>query len=166
VKQIGILSDTHGYIPPNLYDFFSNCHEIWHAGDWGSLELVQQLRAFKPLKTVYGNIDGPSIRQEMPEILTFEIEKLSVCILHIGGYPGKYSPLFKKTVVNQHFDLMVCGHSHVLKAMKDPVTGMMHLNPGAAGVHGFHSVSTAMRLKMEHKRMFDLEIWECPKGTS
>jgi putative phosphoesterase len=166
VKQIGILSDTHGYIPTSLFDFFSNCDEVWHAGDWGSLELVKELSNFKPLKTVYGNIDGPEIRQQMPEVLTFTVENLKVCMLHIGGYPGKYTPLFKKTTMNQKFDLMVCGHSHILKAMKDPLSGMMHLNPGAAGIHGFHTVCTAMRLKISDKRLFDLEIWECPKHSA
>jgi putative phosphoesterase len=97
VKQIGILSDTHGYIPKSLFDFFSNCDEVWHAGDWGGLELVKELSNFKPLKTVYGNIDGPEIRQQMPEVLTFTVENIEVCMLHIGGYPGKYTPLFNTT---------------------------------------------------------------------
>jgi hypothetical protein len=166
VKQIGILSDTHGFIPETMFDFFSNCDEIWHAGDWGDLALVARLQAFKPLRAVYGNIDGAEFRSQMKEIELFEIESVKVCMLHIGGYPGKYSPLFKKQLANYPIDLMICGHSHILKAMKDPNSGMMHLNPGAAGIHGFHSICTAMRLKIEDKRLFDLEIWESPKRSA
>lgn len=160
MKRIGLLSDTHGLIPKALETFFANCDEIWHAGDWGSVELVDSLEKFKPLRAVFGNIDGPEIRQRMPEVLEFEVEKLRVCMLHIGGYPGKYSPLFRKLVKNKPYDLMVCGHSHILKVMRDSGNGMMHMNPGACGKHGFHKVCTALRFEIEAGTLKNLELWE------
>jgi putative phosphoesterase len=163
MKKIGILSDTHGFVPESLFEFFKDCDEILHAGDWGDEKTFDLLRNFKPLKAVYGNIDGQELRIQMPEILEFNCEDVRVCMLHIGGYPGHYSPLFRKQLSLKSYDLMICGHSHILKAMKDPNSGMMHLNPGAAGKHGFHKVSTAMRLKFDKKRMFDLEVWEQKK---
>ncbi len=164
MKKIGILSDTHGFLNPKLFDFFKDCDEIWHAGDWGSIELVQTLRAFKPIKGVYGNIDGTDIRNEMPEVLNFNIENLSVCLMHIGGYPGHYSPSFNKILKNVSIDLMVCGHSHILKVMRDPIYHFMHINPGACGNSGFQPVNTAIRLKMDNKKLFDLEVWEQKRG--
>lgn len=164
MTNIGILSDTHGYLNPALFSFFERCDEIWHAGDWGDVETYEQLRQFKPLKTVWGNIDGRELRAEMPEINLFKIEDLSVCILHIGGYPGKYSPQFKKVLQQQPVDIMVCGHSHILKVMRDDKAGLMHFNPGAAGIKGFHNVCTALRFKIEGSRMFDLEVWELPRN--
>ncbi|GAB1449696.1 metallophosphoesterase family protein [Bacteroidota bacterium] len=160
MKRIGLLSDTHGLIPKALENFFSECDEIWHAGDWGSLELVEALEKFKPLRAVFGNIDGQEFRIRMPEVLEFEVEGLRVCMLHIGGYPGKYSPLFKKVVRNKQFDLMISGHSHILKVMRDPLLGMMHMNPGAAGKHGFHKVCTALRFEIDAGQLKNLEVWE------
>ncbi len=164
MKKVGILSDTHGYFNPVLFEFFKDCDEIWHAGDWGDIETFNKLKAFKPLKTVWGNIDGRELRVEMPEINRFEVEGLSVCILHIGGYPDKYSPQFKKEIAKAKPDIMVCGHSHILKVMKDKKLDIMHFNPGAAGIKGFHQVCTALRLKIEGKRMYDLEVWEVPRN--
>ncbi|MBC7384449.1 MAG: metallophosphoesterase family protein [Bacteroidia bacterium] len=160
MKKIGILSDTHGFLNTKLFDFFTDCDEIWHAGDWGSVELFDTLEKFKPLRGVYGNIDGKDIRVLMPESLSFKVEGLSVCMLHIGGYPGNYSAGFKKVIRETEIDLMVCGHSHILKVMRDPTHNFLHINPGACGNHGFHQVNTAIRLKIESKKMFDLEIWE------
>lgn len=164
MKKVGILSDTHGYLNPSLFDFFETCDEIWHAGDWGNIETYDALKKYKPLKTVWGNIDGRELRAEMPEMLQFKIEDLSVCLLHIGGYPDRYSPLFKQSLTKNKPDIMVCGHSHILKVMKDKKLDMMHFNPGAAGIKGFHQVCTALRLKIEGKRMFDLEVWEMPRN--
>jgi len=159
--KIGILSDTHGYINPKLFSFFENCDELWHAGDWGNIECVDTLNEFKPTRGVYGNIDGQEIRLTYPEINTFKVENLNVCILHIGGYPGKYSPAFSDYLrTKPKPDIMVCGHSHILKVMNDKKRQIMHFNPGAAGQNGFHHVSTALRLKIEGTRMFDLEVWE------
>ena len=159
-KQIGILSDTHGYINPALYTFFEKCDELWHAGDWGNIQTVDTLKKFKPVRSVFGNIDGHEIRTEFSEETIFNIEGLKVCIIHIGGYPGKYSPKFRAILQKEKPDIMVCGHSHILKVMRDAKNNVMHFNPGAAGNKGFHLVCTALRLKVEDKKMFDLEIWE------
>jgi uncharacterized protein len=164
MKKVGILSDTHGYLNPKLFDFFKDCDELWHAGDWGDLQTFQQLGAFKPLKSVWGNIDGRELKLEMPEVNRFRVEELDVCMLHIGGYPDKYSPLFKKELLLTKPDLMICGHSHILKVMKDKRLGIMHMNPGAAGVKGFHHVCTALRLKIDGKQLYDLEVWEVPRN--
>ncbi len=158
--KVGILSDTHGYINPQLLSFFKDCDELWHAGDWGDEETTEQLKKFKPVKGVYGNIDGRGVRAAFPEVLEFECEELTVCMLHIGGYPEKYSPMFKRILNMRKPDIMVCGHSHILKVMRDKKYNLMHFNPGAAGNKGFHQVCTALRMKVEGKRMFDLEVWE------
>jgi putative phosphoesterase len=160
LTRVGILSDTHGYFNPALFTFFEHCDELWHAGDWGDWHTVETLKQFKPLKSVYGNIDGREIRQEFPEVNTFITEELKITILHIGGYPGKYSPLFNRILKQESPDIMVCGHSHILKVMRDEKNNLMHFNPGACGNKGFHQACTALRLKIEGKRMLDLEVWE------
>ncbi len=160
MKRIGILSDTHGYLNPTLFDFFKDVDEIWHAGDWGNFELVKQLEAFKPLRGVYGNIDGQDIRSVCPDINYFQVEDLKVMMLHIGGYPGRYSPGFRKIMKNQKIDLMVCGHSHILRIMRDPINKWMYINPGACGQHGFQKVNTAVRFKIEGSKMSEMEVWE------
>ncbi|MES2654369.1 MAG: metallophosphoesterase family protein [Bacteroidota bacterium] len=163
MKQIGIFSDTHGFLNPNLYKFFEHCDELWHAGDWGDVATFDKVEQFKPLKTVWGNIDGTDLRVRMPEILIFEEQGLTVCMLHIGGYPLKYSPKFKQIVQKQKIDIMICGHSHILKVIRDKEYNLLHINPGAAGNHGFHKVCTAVRLKIEGGKLFDLEVWEQTK---
>jgi putative phosphoesterase len=160
MKRVGILSDTHGYLHPYLFTFFKDCDELWHAGDWGNLETIKQLEAFKPVRGVWGNIDDRAVRMHYPEINSFEIEGFSVCMLHIGGYPGSYSPKFKQQLQHKIPDIMVCGHSHILKVMKDPKNSLMHFNPGAAGKKGFHQVCTALRLTLDRKKMFEMEVWE------
>ncbi len=159
---IGILSDTHGYLDPKLFDFFAPCDEVWHGGDWGSYEeTAVKLKAFKPLRGVYGNIDGQDIRIEYPERLVFEVEGLKVFITHIGGYPGHYSAGIMPILLQEKPKLFICGHSHILKVMRDEkLNNMLHINPGAAGVHGFHKVRTAIRLHIEAGRMHGLEVME------
>ncbi|MCU0442819.1 MAG: metallophosphatase family protein [Bacteroidia bacterium] len=166
MKKVGLISDTHGYIPKALFSFLEPCDEVWHAGDWGSLSLYQELHAFKPIRAVWGNIDGREIRAEMPEILEFTIEELKVCMLHIGGYPGKYAPGFAKVLKRYTPDLMVCGHSHILKVMKDQSLGLMHMNPGAAGIHGFHTFCTALRFNVSGKQLSELEVWELSRNQA
>jgi putative phosphoesterase len=160
VKQIGILSDTHGYINPALFTFFENCDELWHAGDWGDIQTVDTLVKFKPIKSVYGNIDGREIRSVFPEVSIFTVEELKVCIVHIGGYPGKYAPILNKILPTEKPDILVCGHSHILKVMRDKKHNLMHFNPGASGNKGFHEICTALRFKIDRKRIYDLEVWE------
>ncbi len=166
MKRIGIISDTHGHIPSQVYRFFENCDEVWHAGDWGDLETFQQLRAFKPLKTVWGNIDGKELRLEMPEYDVFKVESMKVLMIHIGGYPGKYSHKCQELIKTHRPDIMVCGHSHILKVMRDKTYGLMHFNPGAAGLKGFHSKCTALRLEIVDNKCQNLEVWEMPKKVT
>ncbi|MDZ4667602.1 MAG: metallophosphoesterase family protein [bacterium] len=160
MKQIGILSDTHNFLPPALLNFFKDCDEIWHAGDWGNMEVVTQLEKFKPVRGVFGNIDSSEIRQIFPETNYFEVEELKVFMIHIGGYPDHYSPNFKKWMNKQKIDLMICGHSHILRVMKDLKNNWMHINPGACGNHGFQKVNTAIRLKVDGKKLLEMEVWE------
>lgn len=161
--KIGILSDTHGFIPSQVYRFLENCDEIWHAGDWGDLKTYDELKAFKPLRAVWGNIDGKDLRVEMPEYLVFEVENLKVLMIHIGGYPGKYSNKCLELIKTHRPDIMVCGHSHILKVMRDNTYGLMHFNPGAAGNKGFHAKCTALRFEIAAGKCQNLEVWEMPK---
>ncbi len=161
-----MLSDTHGYLPKKVKLFLQECDEIWHAGDWGDIKLIQELRAIKPMRGVWGNIDGQKIRSEVPEINQFKIENINVCMLHIGGYPEKYSSQFRKILQSAKPDLMICGHSHILKVMKDTTNNLLHINPGAAGIHGFHQKITAIRLKISGSNFSDLEVFEMPKFSN
>jgi putative phosphoesterase len=162
-KKIGILSDTHGYIPEKLFDFFRDCDEIWHAGDWGNIALADRLMQFKPLRGVYGNIDGGELRVIFNEFSLFKCEGMKICLMHIGGYPGRYSPLFKKILATHKPDMMVCGHSHILKVIYDQKNKLLHINPGACGISGFHQMSTAIRLEINNGKPQNLEVWEQPK---
>jgi putative phosphoesterase len=164
MKKIGILSDTHGYIDSQLFRFFESCDELWHAGDIGDIETYDLLNKFKPTKAVWGNIDGHIIRATLPEIQSFTCEKIKVCMLHIAGKPGKYTRAVSEIKRLYQPDLLITGHSHILKVMKDKNNGWMYMNPGAAGNKGFHQFCTALRLKIEGSRMYDLEVWEKPRG--
>jgi putative phosphoesterase len=165
MRKIGILSDTHGTMPEDLFDFFKDCDELWHAGDWGNPDLAQKLITFKPLRGVFGNIDGQLIRSTYPEVDIFTCEEMTICMLHIGGYPGRYSPLFKEILKKQRIHIMVCGHSHILKVMYDIKNQLLHLNPGAAGQIGFHQKITAMRLIINGNKPGNLEVWERDRAT-
>ncbi|MBK6339223.1 MAG: metallophosphoesterase family protein [Bacteroidetes bacterium] len=159
MKSIGLFSDTHSFLPHSIFDFFKDCDEVWHAGDIGNEKVAEKMEAFKPFKAVYGNIDAKPIRGNYPLDLRFKIEDINVWITHIGGYPGKYNPRITKSFQNEALpDLFICGHSHILKVMKDPLYGFLHINPGAAGIQGFHQILTAIRFKIEGKRIFDLEV--------
>jgi putative phosphoesterase len=164
--KIGILSDTHGYLPVKVKHFLQECDEIWHAGDWGNIAIAEELKKIKPLRGVWGNIDGLDIRKEFPEFNQFKVENINVCMLHIGGYPEKYSPQFRKILQSSKPDLMVCGHSHILMVMKDATNNLLHINPGAAGTHGFHQKITAIRLKISGSNFSDLEVFEMPKFSN
>ncbi len=160
MKRIGLLSDTHGFLHPRLFEFFKDADEIWHAGDIGSLETADKLAAFKPLKAVYGNIDGHDIRTVYPMIQRFFCEEVDVFITHIGGYPGKYEPWVKMKLKNQPPNIFISGHSHILKVIFDKEFNLLHINPGAAGYNGFHKKSTAIRFIIDGKDIRELEIWE------
>ncbi len=162
MKTIGLLSDTHGYFDPRLRDFFTNCDEIWHAGDIGNLETADAISSFKPLRAVYGNIDGTDIRQMYPEHQHFECEGMKVWMTHIGGYPGHYDQRVKE-IRRDPPGLFISGHSHILKVMPDRKLGLLHINPGAAGKSGFHQVRTAVRFILEKGNIRDLEVLEMPR---
>ena len=159
--RIGLLSDTHNYINPKIFNYFRDCNEVWHAGDIGDVQTADQLEAFKPLRAVYGNIDGGKLRIRYPEDLFFEIEGLQVYMTHIGGYPPKYNSRTRKIIQTRKPDLFIDGHSHILKIMRDKnIPNLLHINPGAAGRQGFHKVSTIVRFSVDAAKISDLQVIE------
>lgn len=158
--QIGLLSDTHSNFQDSLDDFFGQCNEIWHAGDIGSLSVIDRLERIAPVRAVYGNIDGRDIRIRYPEFLDFHIEGIRVWMIHIGGYPGRYMPKIRNKLLVEQPDILISGHSHILKIMTDPQYKHLHINPGAAGNNGLHKVITAIRFKIDRKHITDMEIYE------
>ncbi|SMO49206.1 metallophosphoesterase family protein [Solitalea koreensis] len=160
MKRIGLISDTHSFLDEQVFEHFKDCDEIWHAGDWGSVEVHEKLSAFKPLRGVYGNIDGHEIRVLYPEMMRFKCEEVNVMITHIGGYPKRYKPGIKKELQATSTDLFICGHSHILKVIYDQELKLLHMNPGAAGKEGFHQVRTLLRFSITGKRIHDLEVIE------
>lgn len=160
MKTIGLISDTHSYLDDAVFKHFDKCDEIWHAGDFGNIELADQLAAFKPFKGVYGNIDGVDIRQVYPEHLRFNCEGVDVWMTHIGGYPDKYSPLVRKEIYANPPKLFICGHSHILKVIYDKKISCLHLNPGAAGKQGWQKVRTLMRFSITDEKIHGLEVIE------
>ncbi|HNW52198.1 MAG TPA: metallophosphoesterase family protein [Prolixibacteraceae bacterium] len=164
MKRIGILSDTHGFIDPAIYTFFAECDEIWHVGDFGNLETLNTLAKFKPLRGVYGNIDGQEIRVIFKKHLKFRCEEVKVWMTHIGGYPGHYDQSVKPGIVTDPPDLFISGHSHILKVMYDKKLKFLHINPGAAGNTGFHQVKTLLRFVIDGKNIRDLEVMEIKRN--
>jgi putative phosphoesterase len=158
--RIGLLSDTHGWIHPSLFEYFKDCDEIWHAGDIGNLETADRLAAFKPLKAVYGNIDDARVRTVYREHLRFNAEEVSVWITHIGGVPGRYDLRVKPAIYENPPDLFICGHSHIARIMHDSKAGCLYVNPGAAGYSGFHKFMTAVRFSIAGKKIHDMELIE------
>lgn len=160
MKRIGLISDTHSHLDPKVFKYFDNCDEIWHAGDIGTLEVTDKLADFKPLRAVYGNIDGAEIRTVHPKDQRFFCEEVDVWITHIGGYPGRYSPPVREAIQAKPPKLFIAGHSHILKVIPDKKLGLLHMNPGAAGVHGFHKVKTLLRFSIDGSQILDLEAIE------
>jgi putative phosphoesterase len=158
--KIGLLSDTHGWIHPRLFDHFAVCDEIWHAGDIGNIETADKLSAFKTLKAVYGNIDDALIRKVYKEHLKFKAEEVRVWITHIGGAPGHYDIKVRPGIYEDHPDLFICGHSHIAKVVYDKKAGFLYVNPGAAGYNGFHKFMTAIRFQIDGKKIHDMELIE------
>lgn len=161
MKYIGLISDTHGVFSDEFREFFSPVDEIWHAGDFGGgLELAAQIDAFKPLVGVAGNCDNYDLRFTHPLHRFFECEGMKVLMTHIGGYPGRYDVRARKLIDELRPDIFICGHSHILKVMRDTRRDMMVINPGAAGIQGFHVVRTALRFRMDQGRIFGMEVFE------
>mgnify|MGYP002622534664 CR=1 FL=1 len=147
-RRIGVLSDTHGTVPPQVYSFFKDCDELWHAGDLGP-GVLDELRGFKPLRAVYGNCDSFALHYELEEQAFFLCEGQRVLMMHIGGWPGHYPPGLRRTLQLAKPDIFVCGHSHILKVLYDKQYNFLHINPGAAGRQGFHKVSTLVRFALD-----------------
>lgn len=162
MTRIGLISDTHGWLDDAVYRHFENCDEIWHGGDFGP-GVAEKLQAFKPLKGVYGNIDGQDIRLEFPEKLRWKCEDVEVFMTHIGGYPGRYAPSIKNEIQANPPKLFISGHSHILKVIFDDKLKCLHINPGAAGRHGWHRMRTIVRLIIDDGIMKDCEVIELGK---
>jgi putative phosphoesterase len=160
MHRIGLMSDTHGYLHPQVFSHFADVDEIWHAGDIGRMDLAESLSAFKPFRAVYGNIDGRDIRGQYPEDLRFEIEGVDVWMTHIGGYPGRYAPRVRPLIRANPPQLFICGHSHILKVMPDRDLQLLHINPGACGQQGWHRVKTLVRFVIRDGKIEQLEVIE------
>lgn len=160
MTKILLLSDTHSYLDDRILEFSKEADEIWHAGDFGTMEVIEKLEKIKPLHGVYGNIDDSKIRTHFPEVNRFMCEEVEVLMIHIGGYPERYAPLAKKEISKKPPKLFISGHSHILKAMPDQRYNLLHLNPGACGKTGWHKVRTMMRFTIEGKDIKDLEVIE------
>ena len=160
MTRIGLISDTHNYLDDTVFDHFKDCDEIWHGGDFGSIEIADKLKDFKPFKGVYGNIDGKDIRAIYPEQLIFRCEEVTVLMRHIGGYPPKYNRETKLELMLHQPQLFISGHSHILKIMYDEKINCLHMNPGAAGKQGWHKVRTLIRFTIDGKDMKDCEVVE------
>ena len=158
--KILLLSDTHSDIDKTVLKRASGVDQVWHAGDIGDLAVTDALKQKTTIKAVYGNIDEAIIRAEFPKELIFDCEGVTVYMTHIAGYPGRYNTLTKKAIQTYRPDLVICGHSHILKVMRDPKYGHLHMNPGAIGRHGFHKVRTMLRFTIDRGEIKDLEVLE------
>ena len=164
MTNIGIISDTHGYVDDRVFEYFRDCDEIWHAGDIGNLTLAMRFETAKTFRAVYGNIDDKEVQLRYPENLIFNCEDLKILITHIAGSPPKYNPRVKKLIKEVNPDVFVCGHSHILRIKRDPqYNNMLFVNPGAAGNQGFHSIKTIVRFKIDGKRIENVEAIELGK---
>ncbi|MCQ2226533.1 MAG: metallophosphatase family protein [Bacteroidales bacterium] len=161
--KIGLISDTHGYLDPRLFELFADCDEIWHSGDIGSIDVLNALRRFKPTRAVYGNIDGGEVRFSTPAVERFEVGGMDIMMMHIGGYPGNYSPQALSEMMKKPPQIFVAGHSHILKVIYDKKYNCLHLNPGACGRYGFHLVRTALRFEIADGEVRNMEVIELGK---
>lgn len=160
MTTIGLISDTHDYLDDAVFRHFANCDEIWHAGDFGSAGIAEALQQCKPLRGVYGNIDGQDIRSQFPETLVWTCEQVTILMTHIGGYPPKYNPASKRLIAQHQPQLFICGHSHILKVMYDDKQHCLHMNPGAAGKQGWHKTRTLIRFVIDGTEMKQCEVIE------
>ena len=158
-----MISDTHGYLDESVFNYFESCDEVWHAGDFGPAVIADRLKAFKPLKGVYGNIDGNDIRTQYPEKLIWNCEEVKVYMTHIGGHPNKYAPGIKQELLLNGARLFISGHSHILKIIYDDKINCLHMNPGAAGNQGWHKVKTLVRFAIDGNNIKDCEVIELGK---
>jgi putative phosphoesterase len=160
MKRIGLISDTHNHLDPKVEKYFKDVDEIWHAGDIGELEITDQLSEIAPVRAVYGNIDGHKVRAEFPLHQKFTMEGVRVWMTHIGGKPYVYDYRIREDIKRTKPDLFICGHSHICKVQLDKRLQTLYMNPGAAGVHGFHKVKTILRFSLDQGKIKDLEVVE------
>lgn len=158
-----MLSDTHSYMDERILDYASQADEVWHAGDIGDLKVTDELQKKAFVRGVYGNIDSAEVRREFPLHNRFEVEGIDVWMTHIGGYPGKYNPAIRKEIQENPPKLFICGHSHILKVIPDKKLNLLHMNPGACGMHGFHQVRTMLRFELQSGKIQNLEVIELGK---
>ena len=164
MKNILLLSDTHSHLDEAMLKYINQADEVWHAGDIGDIKVTDEIKKLKPLRAVYGNIDNALIRSEFPLHNRFWCEEVDVWITHIGGYPGRYTPSVKKSLNNNPPKLFITGHSHILKVINDKKLGLLHMNPGAAGIHGFHQVRTMLRFEIHKDKIQKLEVIEIERN--
>lgn len=163
MKKILLLSDTHSYLDEKILKYVRQADEVWHAGDIGDLNVTDTIKSLKPLRGVYGNIDDDKARMEFPLHNRFQCEDVDVWITHIGGYPGKYNQNIRTEIETNPPKIFICGHSHILKVQFDKKLGLLHMNPGACGTHGFHQVRTMLRFEIDADKIQNLEIVELGK---
>lgn len=165
--RIGLLSDTHGFLDDAVFTYFAECDEVWHAGDFGPVEILDRLKSFKTTRGVYGNVDGAQIRTELGRDLIWMCEGLRVYMTHIGGYPGHYDRTAKRHIIAQRPGLFISGHSHILRVMRDTDLGMLHMNPGACGHTGWHAIRTLLRFTVSKAKASNVEAIELgPRGRA
>ncbi len=160
MTRIGLLSDTHSFLPDAVFKHFKDVDELWHAGDIGNMHVLKELQDFKPTRAVFGNIDGKDIQLATHEDMVYTIEETKIYMTHIGGFPPKYNARVKPLIAEHKPDIFICGHSHILKVMRDPSFSLLHLNPGACGNQGWHKVKTLLRLEITEKIVSKLEVIE------
>lgn len=165
MTRIGLISDTHDYLDEAVFNYFENCDEIWHAGDFGSSDIAEKLKKFKPMKAVYGNIDGFDIRNNYPQKLAWNCEDVKVFMTHIGGHPNKYAPGIKQELLSNETRLFISGHSHILKIIYDNKINCLHINPGAAGKQGWHKIRTIIRFAIDGSNIKNCEVIELGKRS-
>jgi putative phosphoesterase len=172
VTRIGLISDTHGWLDENILKHFASCDEIWHAGDFGNIEIADKLSGLLKadgdkiiLRGVYGNIDSYDIRSIYPQKQAWNCEGIKVCMIHIGGHPQRYAPGIKNELIKNRTKLFICGHSHILKIIYDDKIGCLHINPGAAGKVGWHKMRTLIRFTIDDNNIKDCEVIELGKRT-
>ena len=164
MKKILLLSDTHSHLDKAMLKYINQVDEVWHAGDIGDIKVTDEIKKLKPLRAVYGNIDDALIRSEFPLHNRFFCEEIDVWITHIGGYPGRYTQSVRESLNNNPPKLFITGHSHILKVINDKKLGLLHMNPGAAGIHGFHQVRTMLRFEIHKDKIQKLEVIEIERN--
>lgn len=163
MKKILLLSDTHNYIDESILKHARTVDEIWHSGDIGSLQLLEQLQEITTVRAVWGNIDGQDVRIRIPKVATFECEGLKIMMTHIGGYPGKYEPSMRQQIIDYKPNIYISGHSHILKVMNDSKMNLLHMNPGAIGKTGFHLKRTMLEFEIDNGVPKNLAVIEYEK---